>query len=519
MRHIRFSAGVVALVALTATACKTDLTPLNVNPNNPSTLTPPPAGTLFTNATARTVSRFDGMTLTYNMGALFAHHIAQQQYPEEDRGHLREANIDGIYSDAYAGELENYQKVIGIGKAAGSANTWAPAAVMQSWGFQNLTDLWGDIPYSAALAGDVTGGTLTPVYDAQKDIYYGLLKTLTDASAALKAAPSTDAGLGSADIIFKGNNLNWQKLANSLRARMALRMLKADPAKSATELLAAFGAGVMTSNADIAAVAWPGDGIFDNPLADNFLGRDDHRVAKTLLDTMNALSDPRVPIYAQPDKCPSGGTGILFCDATHAYTGPPVWTGLQNGLDVVTAGTFQNSTSRPGAIFYPGLTSYGTYGTTAGKKTPSYIMTYAEVAFLQAECAERGLGGLSGAAAYYNAGVTASMLQWGVSEAAAATYLAQPGVAYAGGATGLQQIGLQKWIALYTQGTEAWSEWRRTGNPSNIVMGPAAYADVLQVPRRIPYPSGELSVNAVNLAAAIARQGPDWYSTHMWWDK
>jgi hypothetical protein len=501
MRHIRFSAGVVALVALTATACKTDLTPLNVNPNNPSTLTPPPAGTLFTNATARTVSRFDGMTLTYNLGALFAHHIAQQQYPEEDRGHLRPGNIDGIYSGAYAGELENYQKVVGIGKAAGSANTWAPAAVMQSWGFQNLTDLWGDIPYSAALQGDVTGGSLTPAYDAQKDIYYGLLKTLTDASAALKAAPSTDAGLGSADIVFQGNNLNWQKLANSLRARMALRMLKADPAKSATELLAAFGAGVMTSNADIAAVAWPGDGIFDNPLADNFLGRDDHRVAKTLLDTMNALSDPRVPIYAQPAK----NTGL--------------YTGLQNGLDVVTAGTFQNTTSRPGAIFYPGLTSYGTFGTAAGKKTPSYIMTYAEVAFLQAECAERALGGLSGAAAYYNAGVTASILQWGGTAAAAAAYLAQPGVAYKAGATGLQQIGLQKWIALYTQGTEAWAEWRRTGNPSNIVMGPAAYPDVLQVPRRIPYPSGELSVNAVNLAAAIARQGPDLYSTHMWWDK
>jgi hypothetical protein len=501
MKHIRFSACLVALTALTATACKTDLTALNVNPNNPSTLTPPPAGTLFTNATATTVSRFNGMNLTYNLGSLFAHHIAQVQYVEEDRGHLRAANIDGIDQGTYAGELEDYQKIIGIGKAAASANTWAPAAVMQSWGFQNLTDLWGDIPYTAALKGDVTGGSLAPAYDAQKDIYYGLLKTLTDASAALKAAPSTDLGIGSADIVFKGDNLKWQKLANSLRARMALRMLKADPAKAGTELSAAFGAGVMTSNADIAAVAWPGDGIFDNPVATNFLTRDDHRVSKTLLDTMNALSDPRVPIFAQPAK----NTGL--------------YTGLQNGLDVPTAATFMNTTSRPGAIFYPGTTSYGSFGTSAGRKTPSYIMTYAEVAFLQAECAERGLGGLSGAAAYYNAGVTASMTQWGVSAAAAAAYLAQPGIAYKGGATGLQQIGLQKWIALFTQGTEAWAEWRRTGNPSNIAMGPAAYSDVLQVPRRIPYPTGELSVNAVNLAAAIARQGPDLYSTRIWWDK
>ena len=209
----------------------------------------------------------------------------------------------------------------------------------------------------------------------------------------------------------------------------------------------------MTSNSDIAAVAWPGDGIFDNPIATNFLTRDDHRVSKTLLDTMNTLKDPRVPIFAQPAK----NTGL--------------YTGLQNGLDVATAATFMNTTSRPGAIFYPGATSYGTFGTSAGRKTPSYIMTYAEVAFLQAECAERGLGGLSGAAAYYNAAVTASITQWGGTAAAAAAYLAQPGVAYVGGATGLQQIGLQKWIALFTQGTEAWAEWRRTGNPSNIVDG------------------------------------------------
>ena len=63
---------------------------------------------------------------------------------------------------------------------------------------------------------------------------------------------------------------------------------------------------------------------------------------------------------------------------------------------------------------------------TAGKKTPSYIMTYAEVEFLKAEAAERGLGGQSGAAAHYNAGVTASILQWGGSQADADAYLAKP---------------------------------------------------------------------------------------------
>jgi hypothetical protein len=92
-------------------------------------------------------------------------------------------------------------------------------------------------------------------------------------------------------------------------------------------------------------------------------------------------------------------------------------------------------------------------------------------------------------------------------------------VAYVAGATGLQQIGLQKWIALYTQGTEAWSEWKRTGNPVTIKMGPKAYSDTPNMPRRLLYPSGEAAVNKASLDAAIAAMGGDGYFTRMWWDK
>ena len=126
-------------------------------------------------------------------------------------------------------------------------------------------------------------------------------------------------------------------------------------------------------------------------------------------------------------------------------------------------------------------------------------MTYAEVEFLKAEAAERGLGGQTGAAAHYNAGVRASILQWGGTDAEADAYLAKPGVAYVAGATGLKQIGLQKWISMFTQGNEAWAEWRRTGNPATVKMGPKAYPDVPEIPRRIPYPSNEQTVNAASL--------------------
>jgi hypothetical protein len=175
-----------------------------------------------------------------------------------------------------------------------------------------------------------------------------------------------------------------------------------------------------------------------------------------------------------------------------------------------------------GAIFYPGATTYGTFGSAAGKATPTYIMTYAEVEFLKAEAAERGLGGQTGAAAHYNAGVRASITQWGGTDAQADAYLAKPGVAYVAGATGLRQIGLQKWISMFTQGTEAWSEWRRTGNPATIKIGPKAYPELTQPARRIPYPAAEQSVNKASLDEAIGRQGGANFNTYVgrvWWDK
>ncbi len=496
MQLTRLSAALVTIASLAAMACKTDLTGLNTNPNSPTTA---PATSLFSNATVTTLSRWNGSGTTLSMTSLFAQHVAQVQYVDEDRGHIRPTTVDGFYAGSYTAELEDYQKVQDQGKASNNANYWGPAAVMQSWVFQNLTDILGDVPYSEALKGDA-GGPLKPKYDAQKDIYYGLLKTLTDASAAMKTAAGE--GLGSADLVYKGDAAKWVKFANSLRARLALRMSTADAAKAATELSAAFAAGVMTSNADNAMLAWPGDGVFDNPWSANFSTRDDHRISKTLLDTMNLLNDPRVKIYAQPTKAD-----------------PSKYTGLQNGMDNVTVTPFFNTTSRPGTIFYPGTTTYGTFGTSAGKKTPSYILTFAEVKFMAAEAAERGLGGQTGAAAHYSAAVTASITQWGGSAADAAAYLAQPSVAYVAGAEGLRRIGLQKWISLFTQGTEAWSEWRRTGNPATIKMGPAAYPDVQQVPRRLIYASNEQSVNAVARTEAIARQGPDLTSTRVWWNK
>jgi len=514
MRITRLSVGLLGIIAVAG--CSTDLTNINHNPNSPTTA---PATALFTNSAVSSVSTFQGSFNSLSMTELFSQQIAQIQYIDEDRGHVRSTTIDGLWSGLYSGSLKDLQRVIAMSDSASQPSTAGAARVLQSWIFQNMTDLWGDIPYSKALNGEAGGAAFSPAYDTQKDVYYGLLKTLTDASAAFPAAVSAnDPGLSSADPIYKGSPAQWKKFANSLRARLALRMSKADQAKAVTELTAAFAGGLMTSNTDNAKLTYPGDGVYNNPWASNFSTRDDHRMAKTLVDTMVKLNDPRLSIYAQPTTCFSAPT-TAGCPA-----GAPQYAGMQNGLDNSFTATYFNVTSRPGAIFYPGKTAYGTFGTSAGNATPSYLMTFAEVSFIQAECAEKSLGGLTPAqaAGFYNAGVTASITQWGGTAAQAATYLAQPGVAYVPGATGLQQIGLQKWISLFTQGNEAWSEWRRTGFPASIKAGPSMYTDPTvagQIPQRLLYPSGEQSSNLASLGAAIADQGADLYITKVWWAK
>jgi hypothetical protein len=288
---------------------------------------------------------------------------------------------------------------------------------------------------------------------------------------------------------------------------MALRLVNVDQATADAQLSAAFAApgGVFESNDDNAILVWPGDGVYDNPWTNANKGRDDRRMSRTLMDILIASHDPRIGVYAQPVE-----------DST-VYPGG--YGGMPNGLLQDSSSKWFSLASRPGLAFYPGVTSYGTFGTSAGLSTPSYLMTYAELLFIKAEAAQRNLGGLSPASAegYYDAAITASLEQWGVTDPATINaFLARPEIAYKGGDDGLEQIAIQKWVALYTDGGQAWAEWRRTCQPTTLVPGPAAIVNF--IPRRYFYSTREASVNAESMQAAIARQGPDDFSTRVYWD-
>ena len=175
-------------------------------------------------------------------------------------------------------------------------------------------------------------------------------------------------------------------------------------------------------------------------------------------------------------------------------------------------------------------------------------MTPAEVDFLKAEAALRGWAGAGSAQANYEAGINSSMQQYGVSSTAAATYIADgtstqtnyvdPQNASDNAAAlstitikwdptatnevNLERIITQKWLAMFPEGQEAWTEFRRTGYPKLFPVvtndSGGAIDTKIQV-RRLSYPISEYSANGPAVKAGVALLGgPDNGGTRLWWD-
>ncbi len=195
---------------------------------------------------------------------------------------------------------------------------------------------------------------------------------------------------------------------------------------------------------------------------------------------MNALNDPRLPLW--------------FTQKDGAYVG--ITFGLEDG---VPYGDYSHFTDH---FFDP--------------KLEVVLSDYSEMEFFLAEAVERGWAVGGTAESHYNNGITASILYYGGTQAAADAYLAQASVDYTT-ATGnwKEKIGTQKWLAMYNRGIEGWSEWRRLDFPIlNFPVG-QSYSDI---PTRFPYPYTENDMNP-SYDAAAAAIGGDTATTKLWWDK
>jgi hypothetical protein len=480
MRKSLARVAALALMACAVGACDTDLTDLNDNPNAPTDV---PVDFLLAQSIQTGVQQTFGAGQMLQHTSIWPQHFVQIQYPDEETGQVRASRMEGYWTTYYAGALKDIQTVIDKGVEQGAPNIEAVGLIWRAWLYHIVTDLWGDIPFSQALNGEEEA---FPAYDSQQDIYAALLSDLTSAVGMLSASGAT---FGTGDILYDNDFDAWAKFANSLRMRLAMRMSEVDAGTAESEFVAAYNAGGFTSAADNAMLMYPG-APYENPLYENWLGRDDNGISATMVDTLASLNDPRLELYAEPA----------------AHDG--VYRGHQNGSDDLPEGQSLAWFSR-----------INDFWRADGAATPSAVMTYAEVLFLEAEAAVRGW--ITGdPATLYTDAVTANMKlyePWGhaPTDAEIATYLAQPVVAY-DPARGLEQIGLQKWIALWMNGSEAWSEWRRTGVP-DLAMGPDLALS--RIPIRFSYPDSEQSLNLDNLQAALSRQGGGLdLTTPVWWD-
>lgn len=463
------AAGLLAVVS----GCDDGLTEVNQNPNAPDQAT---AEQLFSNAAESAVSRAFGSGLHMDLTALWAQHYAEFLYTSEDAFEVSDGSFDTHWTNFYAGPLQDLEEVIAKGEATDRPNVAAIGTIMQSWTFQVVTDLWGDIGYSEVLQGRDPETGNTPALDPQQQVYNGMLAELASAQAALDpGGPGFTSA--SADLIYGGDVEQWRRFANSLRLRMAMRLSEVDEATASAEIAVALAAGVFESNADNAVLGYFDDEVNVHPLYGYQRSRDDHGISATMVDTLKSLSDPRLAVYANPN-------------AYGEYVGMP--NGVLEDPQIDT------------------ISRIGTHFTQADAE--AVVMSYAEVLLLQAEAAERRW--ISGdAATLYRNAITAAMQQLGIAQDEIDAYLAQPEVAY----NGLPSIGLQKWILLYGNGPEAYAEWRRTGVPE-LMAGPDALNDG-QIPVRFPYPQSEMALNGENLSAAIDRQGGATLNDPVWWDQ
>ena len=499
---------VAASLVAGLTACDNEkLTQVNVNPNQPEKVQ---SQTLFTNATLSAMSNLRGSTFEHGLGALWVQHYAEIQYAEADVNNPRGSTVEGFWNALYNGALEDYTQI--LDQSASSPSIVGPTLTMRAFLVEEMTDLWGDMPFTEANKGSTN---LTPKYDPQAVIYDSLFASLTKAASItngtgdvlLAADPVYGQGTG---VSAASQAAKWVKLANSLHARAAMRISQADPAKSKTELTKALSdlTKVFQSNADNAFIAYPG-GTIANPLCTNWVGcsgtRDDQRISQRFVDTLKITGDPRLSKYAAP-TVNSQAAGATPCDSTYR--------GFPNGITEAGKASLPKNTCTGKTM---GLGDYSRPTLTIrGQTSPSYIMTYSELLFIRAEAAQRGMIGTpADAPALYTAAITASMQQWGVAAADIATYLAKPGVAY-NAANGLKQIAYEKWVSLFNLENEAYAEWRRLDYP---VLKPGPNAQTNTVPTRLPYPAVETSLNGANLAAASSAQGNVDISGKVWWDK
>ena len=471
------------IIVMAPIGCTKKFTSLNVNPNAPIVV---PATNVLASGILSTASiLFSERLDIYYTGSYAGQTAAIGLGDYEYRVDINNGMWSGMYQ-----AMTNLVNAANLAKAAGNTNLYAAALTLKAYDAQKTTDLWGSVPYSEAFHLD--SGILYPHYDTQASIYSAILAELKTAADIFKSGTGS---IGVGDLIFKGNVTNWQKFCNSLRLRVAIRMSNIDQPTATSVISEVLGDPasypVMTSNDDNAYLWFPGvspdiEFWYQRLGTTTGLYTDQYRMNDVLISALKANNDPRLPMYARLDN--NGGYG-----------------GYKFGINQISdTNNNGNNTSGIGARFANNPAGF------------SPFMNCSEVSFIEAEAYQRGMVSGNAQAAYQN-GITLSCIENGIDTGSITTLLFQPEVAWNGGTTtNLQKIYLQKWISLFKQEQEAWSEARRTDIPLMTNISVNYQANHNRPPFRMAYADEEKALN-INFPTNVVETDIFW-GTQMWWD-
>ena len=484
---------------------------LNIDPNRPSSV---PTTSLISTAQKHLMDNVRGEEASLRSSALFVQQISQVTYTSQSRYDIPFGYSADIWSGLYT-VLNNLQEIINLNAdpatkdlvtangAGRNATQIAISRVLKSYAYYALTDIFGDVPYNSYGSDDPdfqalqqNPDNITPKYASQEKIYADVLNELKLAGDTLLKY-STEKTFGASDIIYGGDNAKWAKFANSLRLRFATRLKTKNNSLYQSHFADALQKGVFTSNVDNAvykyATAAPNEAPYFR--ATVTANRRDFALSKPFVDLLKGengqlpVADPRLGKYA-------------------AVNNRGVYAGLPYGLTEAQAGSFSaGDVSLPGTAY-----SAADYG--------EVLLEYAEVQFLISEYN-------NWSQANYVNGVRASLEKWGVAGTDINTYVSQLPPA------NQRNVLNQKYIALFTQFLEAWSDYRRTGYPDFLIKkDDVIFSGVVEgqsvsyiftplfgdggVPARLYYPVKEQTVNLQSYQGAIASQGNDVIETKLW---
>ncbi|QEC76668.1 SusD/RagB family nutrient-binding outer membrane lipoprotein [Mucilaginibacter ginsenosidivorax] len=482
--------GVFLLTSIVFSACKKDLTSLNNDPKNPSIV---PSYALFTNAQRRLTNTVTSSNVNLNIFRLIEQQWQETTYTDESNYDITTRPIpDDIWNALYRDVIYNFERTkalipTDVTGADIQKNEIAITDVMQVYTYYYLVTTFGDIPYTEAL--DISKPF--PKFDDAKTVYYSLLTRLDADIAALNTGA---ASFGSADVIYGGDVTKWKKFAATLKLKMGITIADLDNAKAKTVVESAVATGVFTSNSDNAQFQYLTSPPNTNPVWVDLVqsARQDFVACSTImgfLKPQTAFADPRLPYYFTVN---SAGT----------YT----------GADPGSSATFSLFSKPSGPLLVS-----SSIGKITNPDFPGLLLDYSETEFNLAEAISRGYAVAGSVAGHYNSAVTASITYWGASATAAAAYLLQPTVAFATatGGTDLHKIGLQKYLALYNRGWDAWTETRRLDYP--VLTAPSTAQTAFPV--RLTYPVNEQNVNVTNYNKAATAIGGDLVTTKLFFDK